>query len=226
LQETEVSKIKKDTGVIVEIHHNTKGAVNEYLATAWLLKEGFDIFRNVSPRGRADLVIRDWDNDEWISVDVKSEHFDLRGTDKMNEGQRATAKEYASSNIRYLVVTDDGACRWYEDLDHPKNGEDFTGEDYWICPTSGHRFLHPSHFMSRKEWSFFAYWAIEYHGAHLTQHQIDTCWIVRRAPNIKPRDLTEPQERVMKKILLESYQRVIGQHRPANDNTTQVEVAA
>lgn len=214
-----MSKIKKDTGVIVEIHHNTKGAVNEHLATAWLLKEGYDVFRNVSPRGRADLVIRDWDKDGWISVDVKSEHFDLRGTDKMNEGQRATAKEYASSNIRYLVVTDEGMCRWYEDLDHPKKGESFTGDDYWVCPISGHRFLHPTHFMTRKEWSFFAYWAIEYHGAHLTQHQIDTCWVVKRAPKTREIELTERQERVMKKVLMESYQRVTGKFVAANDNS-------
>lgn len=221
-----MTKIKKDTGVIVEIHHNTKGAVNEHIATAWLLKEGYDVFRNVSPRGRADLVVRDWEKEEWISVDVKSEQFDLRGTNAMNDGQRSVAREYSASNIRYLVVMDDGVCRWYEDLDHPKNGEEFTGDDYWLCPTSGHRFLHPSHFMTRKEWSFFAYWVLEYHGSHLTQHQIDTCWAVKKPPNIKPRDLTESQERVMKKIFMESYQRVMGQWRSANDNAPKGEEVA
>ena len=222
-----MSKIRKDNGAIVEIHHNVKGAVNEHLATAWLMKEGYDVFRNASPRGRADLVVRDWDAGEWISVDVKSEHFDLRGTDAMNASQREVAKGYESSKLRYLVVSDDGVCRWYEDIDHPLNEEDVVGDDYWVCPTSGHRFLNPSHAMNRKEWSFFAYWALEYQGAHLTQHEIDTCWSVRKAPNIKPREMTAPQERVMKKIFLASYQRNSGIFRPANDNSCIIaEVAA
>lgn len=185
-----MAKIKKDTGVIVDIHHNAKGAVNEHIATAWLLKEGYDVFRNVSPRGRADLIAKKWDSEEWIAVDVKSEHFNLRGTGTMNSGQRAVAKEYASSNIRYIVVNDDGTCRWYEDLDHPQDGKSFEGDDYWLCPTSGHRFMHPSHYMNRKEWSFFAYWALEYQGAHLSQIEIDVCWDVRREPRVKARELT------------------------------------
>lgn len=213
-----MAKIKKDTGIIVEVHHNLKGSINEHIATAWLLKDGYDVFRNVSPRGRADLIAKKWDSEDWIAIDVKSEHFNLRGTGPMNGGQRNTSKQYELSNLRYIVVNDDGSCKWYHDLDHPKDGEVFEGDDYWVCPTSGHRFLHPSHFIDRKEWSFFAYWAIEYQGQYLKQTEIDVCWEVKREPGYKNRDLTSRQQRIMDKIRSDCHSRVTGLNKPVNDN--------
>lgn len=221
-----MSRIKKDDGALIIVHHNLKGAINEHIATAWLMKEGFDVFRNVSPRGRADIVIRDWTANTWTSVDVKSEQFDLRGTSPMAAGQRATAKGYEGSDIRYLVVRDDGTCSWYEDLDHPLPGAVLNGEDHWVCPKSGHRHLHPSHEYTRREWSFFAYWAIEYQGEFLTQVQIDVCWAVKRPSAYKHSVLTERELKVMRKILVESHARVTGVVTAANDNSLALESEA
>ena len=59
------------------------GARNELLACAWLLHEGYEVFRNVSPHGPIDLVARR--DGEILFIDVKTAaddraryyHFDL-----------------------------------------------------------------------------------------------------------------------------------------------------
>jgi len=47
-----------------------KGARSEFLAIAWLLGEGYEVFRNVSQHGAADLVIIK--DGTTMLVDVKS----------------------------------------------------------------------------------------------------------------------------------------------------------
>lgn len=47
----------------------TKGAYNELVATAWLLNNGYQVFRNVSACGPVDLVAMK--NSETILIDVK-----------------------------------------------------------------------------------------------------------------------------------------------------------
>lgn len=47
-----------------------KGAVNELIACAWLLKEGYEVFRNVSPYGFADLIV--FKDGKMLRLDVKS----------------------------------------------------------------------------------------------------------------------------------------------------------
>jgi len=54
-----------------ELHTSLKGAKYELLACAWLLEQGYEVFRNVAPVGKGDLVI--WKNGTTpILVDVKS----------------------------------------------------------------------------------------------------------------------------------------------------------
>lgn len=159
-----------DRGTKIEVHHNTKGAINELIATAWLMKQGYDVFRNQSPRGRADLVATKWDESGWLAVDVKSEGFDLDGFTPMNEGQRQAALAYRESDIRYLVVKDTGECFWYDDVQSQAAGEE---KSYWVDPGTGQRFLHPRNDMSKSEWSFFSFWMLKHHRDKLTQSQID-----------------------------------------------------
>lgn len=53
---------------MVERKH--RGAYSELIACAWLLKEGYEVFRNVSPHGAADLVAIG--NGEVLRIDVKT----------------------------------------------------------------------------------------------------------------------------------------------------------
>jgi Holliday junction resolvase-like predicted endonuclease len=53
-----------------ELHTSVKGAINELKVCAWLMEQGYEVFRNVSPTGKGDIII--WKNgEEPIIVDVK-----------------------------------------------------------------------------------------------------------------------------------------------------------
>lgn len=53
------------------LHTSLKGAINELEAAAWLISEGYEVFRNLAPVGKADLII--WKKGIIpILVDVKS----------------------------------------------------------------------------------------------------------------------------------------------------------
>jgi len=49
-----------------------KGAKHELLAAAWLLEQGYQVFRNVSPAGPVDLVAFDTETGEIVLIDVKT----------------------------------------------------------------------------------------------------------------------------------------------------------
>lgn len=49
-----------------------KGAISELRACTWLLDNGFEVFRNVSQHGIADLVAWKPRSNEFIAVDVKT----------------------------------------------------------------------------------------------------------------------------------------------------------
>lgn len=57
--------------------HKHRGAISEIAASAWLLEEGYEVFRNVSSAGPIDIVaIR---GAETIRVDVKTAYRDKYG---------------------------------------------------------------------------------------------------------------------------------------------------
>lgn len=49
-----------------------KGSLFEILAAAWLLKQGYEVYRNVSQHGIFDLTIYNPETKEFIGVDVTS----------------------------------------------------------------------------------------------------------------------------------------------------------
>lgn len=54
-----------------ELATTIKGAISELEACAWLLSQGYEVFRNVCPTGKADIVI--WKKGEFPKlIDVKS----------------------------------------------------------------------------------------------------------------------------------------------------------
>lgn len=53
-----------------ELHTSIKGAKHELLACAWFLEQGYEVFRNVAPVGKGDIII--WKKGEDpIVVDIK-----------------------------------------------------------------------------------------------------------------------------------------------------------
>jgi hypothetical protein len=89
-----------------------KGAWGELIASAWLLEQGYEVFRSVTPTGPIDLVA------------VNSEHillFDVKvvRTYRKNDGsvgihgksqKSAMNDRQQAMNVQPLFVTEDGIC--------------------------------------------------------------------------------------------------------------------
>lgn len=64
------------------IERGNRGALNELLAATWLLKQGYDVFRNVSSHGDVDLIaIRDGGT---LRLDVKGAVYRKDGSTPMD----------------------------------------------------------------------------------------------------------------------------------------------
>lgn len=149
------------TGKRILVSPGSKGAISEHLATAWLLAKGYDVFRNVSPNGRADLLAVDWVNDETIRVDVKSDGFDLCGTGAISAASRETAERNKGFSIKYLIVKKDGDCEWYKDSEKAADNDNSPPEPtWWVDKKSGQRFHAPGNAMTNKDWTFFCHWLL------------------------------------------------------------------
>lgn len=85
-----------------------KGAMNEMLASGFLLARGYDVFRNVSSQGPADLVAVNWDTGERLNIDVKSAAFSVGSRDG-----RETLERAAKLGICIMVVGNDGSVTWH-----------------------------------------------------------------------------------------------------------------
>lgn len=51
-----------------------KGAMSELKASAWLLSQGYEVFRNVSQHGPVDLIALDLETLETKFIDVKTRY--------------------------------------------------------------------------------------------------------------------------------------------------------
>jgi hypothetical protein len=83
-----------------------RGAQSELIASAWLLEQGYEVFRNVSANGIVDIVAYNMANGDFVLVDVKT------GTSAQH------TKEQPIHGVRFLGVTiaDNGMphCRWID----------------------------------------------------------------------------------------------------------------
>lgn len=155
--------VKTKTGPRVRVSPGTKGSISEHLATAWLLQSGYDVFRNVSPNGRADLLAVDWDEDETIRVDVKSEGFTLVEGEGGEMGAKLRQRETLNSgfSIRYLVVKNDGNCEWYVKPDQAAaNDNNEPKATWWRDKKTAQRFRMLDDCISNKQWSYFCHWLL------------------------------------------------------------------
>ncbi len=112
----------------MEIHRKHKGALAELLAISWLLKQGYEVYRNVSPHGLCDIIGEK--NDKIIKIDVKTGYISpLTGEMRVPD----LSEEQTKNGIRAIAVfyteTVD-QCFWGDEIP----GWDKKREITKICP--------------------------------------------------------------------------------------------
>lgn len=156
-QDTSMARIEREDGLSQIVSNGTKGAVAEYVASIWLIRQGYDVFRNMSPNGIADIIARKWSTDETLFIDVKSQYFNpedryksldeaRRAFEKKEMSDRETYKKGLEQGIKFLIVSDDGKCNWYGDAEVVVEPAILT------CHRSGRTFPHISQDLSNSDW--------------------------------------------------------------------------
>lgn len=85
------------------------GAISEHKATVWLMQQGYEVFRNVSPHGKYDIIVRDPETDTFYPVDVTT------GTlyeSKTGKGMCLNYPRYKDHSKPILIVTHDDQFIW------------------------------------------------------------------------------------------------------------------
>lgn len=100
------------------IQDKHRGAQNELLATVWLLRAGYDVFRNVSQHGLVDIV---------AMKDGMLLKFDVKASDRTHKVARLSA-EQIELGVQLLRVFSDGECEIV-----PKPLPPFTGGFQGTC---------------------------------------------------------------------------------------------
>ncbi len=90
-----------------------KGANSELIACAWLQRQGYEVFRNVSCYGPMDIIAT-WGTDVVLRIDVKS------ATNNVAYSGSITAEQQALG-VLLLYVFPDGTC--YLDRRPPLKGQ-------------------------------------------------------------------------------------------------------
>ncbi len=89
----------------VTLSSHKKGAIGELKACVWLLSQGYQVFKNITPDGVVDLIAIN--GDELIKVDVKcASRLYAFGPNIRNE--------IHSKGVRLLGVFDDGTISWQD----------------------------------------------------------------------------------------------------------------
>jgi len=96
-----------------------RGALSELHAVAWLLEQGYEVFRNVSQHGPADIIAVNFDTGERLFIDVKSA---VLSSYCLADGNKITVERGNSYNrrtdaqkqhgVKILLVRRSGECFW------------------------------------------------------------------------------------------------------------------
>jgi hypothetical protein len=82
------------------MHRKHKGAHSELVACAWLLRQGYEVFRAVSPHGVIDLV---------AIKDGVAEYFDVKTLDWSARLPPYAELEAVKLGVKYLIIRPDGS---------------------------------------------------------------------------------------------------------------------
>jgi hypothetical protein len=95
---------------MMELKRKHSGAANELAAMLWLLRQGYDVFRNVSQHGSIDLIaVR---NGEFLKLDVKG----VEGFGATGLRETAVTTEQRELDVKILLAKSGGV---FEILDLP-----------------------------------------------------------------------------------------------------------
>lgn len=108
------------------MHTCHTGAVSELVASAWLLKLGYEVFRNVSGGGPGDLAIWNPLNDERHIIDVKT----WSGANRSIKPSVPKSRSHPNATVLFLLVRagevqgfyKDGVRYWPLLVDEPNYG--------------------------------------------------------------------------------------------------------
>lgn len=100
------------------IDPKTKGTISELNACVYLLRAGYDVYRNVSSTGPVDLLATK--DGKYLAVDVKSLPVEEEARNKRLKPRRLKATmrvrrltaAQKKLNVRYLFVAADGTCNF------------------------------------------------------------------------------------------------------------------
>lgn len=215
-----MARIEREDGLSQIVSSGTKGAVGEYVASIWLMRQGYDVFRNMSPNGIADIIARKWSTDETLFIDVKSQYFNpedrdrklgdaKRSFEKKEMSDRETYKKGLEQGIKFLIVSDDGKCNWYGDV------EVVVEPAVWTCHKSGRTFPHVSQYLSNSDWGPIVRCINEHHLHLMAPEMVKFLGVIGRVLRITSNlSLTE------RRGLKAAYKRVIkdSELSSANDN--------
>jgi hypothetical protein len=86
------------------LHTSNKGAINELKVCAWFLEKGYEVFRNVSPIGKGDIII--WKKGEPPKViDVKCTRNYITSKGELSQKAGATSK---TKGVYTVFIKNDG----------------------------------------------------------------------------------------------------------------------
>lgn len=80
------------------------GAASELIACAWFLKRGWEVFRNVSPAGKADIVVTK--GETILRLDITTANGNGERIYRNYEKERSAALH----GVKVLYVLEDGTC--------------------------------------------------------------------------------------------------------------------
>ena len=100
-----------NTIVDLKLKHIEKGYFAEQLASAWLIKQGYWVFKNISQHGAVDCVAIDQKTHEIILIDVKIISRNKKGSTR----SRVLSKKQIDMKVRILYVDGENLeCRFKE----------------------------------------------------------------------------------------------------------------
>jgi hypothetical protein len=84
------------------IGSNALGSVNELKAMIWLINQGYEVFYNIEPTGKADIIAWNSKTDETIKIDVKTVRIYMRadGSKQYNSSLGKSGKRH--DFVKYL----------------------------------------------------------------------------------------------------------------------------
>lgn len=88
------------------------GARNEMVACTWLLNQGYEVFRNVSPVGEIDVIAKR--GDELLLLDVKGIHLNVDGYASATSNR--LTPEQVAAGVKRLNVFSDGTCELIDNV--------------------------------------------------------------------------------------------------------------